>query len=219
MRARPRCHERVLAAAHLFTQTYATHRNTTFDLEGRGLSPVAVSSAASIGSYAADLGTIFTEPSTLIAHSIGCLVALSFSIAHPELVKKLILLGPTQNPLPSGVSAIYLQQAATIRAQNVQDSGVAGRISNADTSKKSKDEKPQAITAIRDLLLLQDSKGYARVYTALAGAMMVGDLSKLKMPVLLITGGEDLFCSAEIVKDYSGRLQYCKVVLLPGVGH
>lgn len=56
----------------------ATHSNTTFDLEGHGLSSVDATSTTSISSYAADLAAIVTKPGILIAHSMGCLVALSF---------------------------------------------------------------------------------------------------------------------------------------------
>ena len=41
----------------------------------------------------------------------------------------------------------------------------------------------------------------------------------MKIPVLLITGEEDLFCSLETVKDYNKRLKDCTVVGLPQVGH
>jgi len=124
---------------------------------------------------------------------MGCLVALSFSIAHPELVMKLILLGPTLNPLAPDIAELCLEQAAVIRAKGLQGPGVADRSANAGTSNKMKDIKSSVVRAIRHLLLSQDPEGYARGYTALAGATEVLETSSLKMPVLLITGEEDIF--------------------------
>ena len=182
-----------LGAAHEYWQPLisslnldATHRKITFDLEGHGLSPVATTSIASISSFAADLAALVAEPGILVAHSMACLVALSFSIAHAELVTKLILLGATRNPLAPGIPELCLEQAAVIRAKGLQGSGVAERSANTGTSKKTKETRSAAVGAIRDLLLSQDLEGFARGYTALAGATEVLDLSTLKMPVLLI---------------------------------
>jgi len=154
-----------LGAAHEYWQPLisslnldATHRNITFDLEGHGLSLVDATSTASISSYAADLAAIVTKPSILIAHSMGCLGALSFSIAHPELVTKLILLGPTLNPLAPDIAELCLEQAAVIRAKGLQGSGVADRSANAGTSKKTKDIKSSVVRAIRDLLLSRSGR-------------------------------------------------------------
>ncbi|CAN9093157.1 unnamed protein product [Alternaria alternata] len=75
-----------------------SHQLWVYDLEGHGLSPTSPLSRLSIESFAADLNGLFEAEdiscnATIVAHSIGCLVALKFALAHPEKVGRLILLG------------------------------------------------------------------------------------------------------------------------------
>lgn len=75
-----------------------SHKSHLFDLEGHGRSPTKSSSRITINSYADDLAGIFShyniKSGVLIAHSMGCLVAMAFALKHPSLVKKLVLIGP-----------------------------------------------------------------------------------------------------------------------------
>lgn len=200
-------------------QLDSSHKNVMFDLEGHGLSPTHAGSIVTIDSYASDLSSILTKPSVLVAHSMGCLVALAFTLAHPELVKKLILVGPPPNPLPQAASENSIKRAAAVREKGMLHSGVAAAVSNAGTSKNTKASKPLALSAVRQFLLSQDPEGYAKGCTALAGATTAMDLSKLKMPVLIVTGQEDGVCPPGNAEAYKGKIQDCKVVVLEGVGH
>jgi pimeloyl-ACP methyl ester carboxylesterase len=79
-----------------------------FDFEGHGLSPTHPLSALSIESLASDVAGVFrvagaspSKPATLVAHSMGCLVAMRFALDNPDLVKKLVLVGPPPFSKPS----------------------------------------------------------------------------------------------------------------------
>ncbi|KAK7225328.1 hypothetical protein V2G26_013331 [Clonostachys chloroleuca] len=72
-----------------------------FDLEGHGSSPTHPLSQLSIASFASDIKAIFeaagasaSAPATLVAHSMGCLAAIKFTLDNPGLVDKLVLVGP-----------------------------------------------------------------------------------------------------------------------------
>jgi pimeloyl-ACP methyl ester carboxylesterase len=197
----------------------STYKNVLFDLEGHGLSPTAATSIVTISSYAADLERILTKPSIVIAHSMGCLVAIAFASSHPELVKKLILLGPPPNPLPQAGSENSIKRAAAVREKGMLHSGVAAAVANDGTSKKTKENTPLALSAVRQFLLSQDPEGYAKGCTALAGATETLDVSKLQMPVLIVTGDEDGVCKPKNAEIYKTKLKDCKVVVLEGVGH
>jgi len=196
----------------------SSNKNILLDLEGHGLSPTAANSIVTISSYAADLAAIFTR-GVLIAHSMGCLVALSFAIAHPELVTKLILVGPPPNPLPQAGSENSIKRASAVRARGLLHSGVVQAVATAGTSKKTKESRPIAFSAVRQMLLSQDPEGYAKGCTALAGASQTLDIEKLQMPVLVITGEEDGVCPPKNAELYKARLKDCKIVVLPDVGH
>jgi 2-keto-4-pentenoate hydratase/2-oxohepta-3-ene-1,7-dioic acid hydratase in catechol pathway/pimeloyl-ACP methyl ester carboxylesterase len=196
-----------------------THENVLLDLEGHGLSPTAASSVITITSYAADLAAIFTKPSILIAQGMGCLVALTFASAHPDLVTKLILIGPPPFVIPTAAREAHLKLAVSVRARGMLHSGNVVGIADIGTSKKTKESKPLALSAVRQFLLSQDPEGYAKGCTALAGATEELDMEPLRMPVLIVTGDENDGCTAEILAFYQRRLRDCRVEMLNGVGH
>jgi 2-hydroxy-6-oxonona-2,4-dienedioate hydrolase len=53
---------------------------------------------ASIAALADGLGAHFTRRSVVVAHSLGCQVATVLAVRRPELVERLVLIGPTVDP-------------------------------------------------------------------------------------------------------------------------
>ena len=77
-----------------------SHKHILYDLEGHGLTPTKASSAVTMESLVDDLFGILTslrfnlDSVTLVSHSVGGLIAMTFALKHPSLAKKLILIGP-----------------------------------------------------------------------------------------------------------------------------
>ncbi|EKG20620.1 Alpha/beta hydrolase fold-1 [Macrophomina phaseolina MS6] len=193
-----------------------------FDLEGHGLSPTSPLSILSIGSFASDLLQIFkhagiTGNATVIAHSMGCLVAATFACKHPELVKKLILLGPPPSPLPAAGSQGSHARAATVRKGGM--SAVVDAIVGAGTSQHTQANNALATTAIRLSLLGQDPEGYAKGCSALAGATDAIPVESLEAETLILTGDNDAVCPPALAKAYGERIAGSEVSVLPNVGH
>ena len=87
-----------------------------FDLEGHDISPISPLNSLSISSFAVDVKGMsqrakITSGSTLVAHSMGCLVALSFTISNPGLVENSFV-GPPPSPLSEAASNGSLARAA-----------------------------------------------------------------------------------------------------------
>lgn len=203
-----------------------SHTSILYDLEGHGLTPTKASSQVTMDSLVADLAGIFAsakyniKSATLIAHSLGGLIAMNFALKHPSLVEKLVLIGPGPSPLPSAASDATLKRATAVRAGGMQASGVVETVSNVATSAMTKSSRPLAMSAIRASLLSQDPEGYAKGCMALAGtAGTVLDIEKLSMPTLVIAGDEDKISSLEWVKKMESRMPNAKVEVLKGVGH
>jgi len=202
----------------------STHSLHLYDLEGHGLSPTSPLSKITIPSLASDLKGIFatagiSSGATVIAHSMGCLVALSFAISNPGLVAKLVLMNPPPNPLPEADGKGFHEHAQLARTQGmaaVVDAFVTGGLSEA--TKKS---NPLAEAAVRLSLLGQYPEGFAKVYTALAGATEVLDCGVVDAETLVITGEEDGVATLKVCEELAGRLKECRKppVVLGGVGH
>lgn len=191
------------------------------DLEGHGLSPTSATSVISIASYAEDIAALAAHAklnsTTVIAHSMGCLIAETLAIKHPELVKNLILLGPPPTPLPEAAQTGSIARAATVRSSGM--SSVVDAVATAGTSAASKKDNPVSIAAVRTSLLSQDPEGYAKGCTALAGASVALDAPKIKAKVLIITGDEDKVSPPAVCEKLASQIDGASVKVLSGTGH
>jgi len=200
-----------------------SHSLHLFDLEGHGLSPTSALSTLSISSFGSDVHGVYeyakiSGGSTLVAHSMGCLVALSFVLQYPDLVKNLILIGPPPNPLPPAASANAHARAALVREKGMM--GVVDAVVTAGTSERTKAQHPVGLTAARLSLLSQDPEGYAKACSALAGATIAFDLGNVQARTLIITGEEDKVSPPALCEKMKSAMPACEdVVVLKDVGH
>jgi len=205
------------------TKLKSAHNCLMFDLEGHGLSPTSPLSKLSIASFATDVRKLssqfgITSGLTLIAHSMGCLVALKCAQDNPDLVSKLILVGPPPSPLPSAASQGSHARAALVRSEGM--GAVVDAVSTAGTSQKTKTSNPLALSAVRLSLLGQSAEGYAKACTALAETTDSLDLESMKAETLIVTGAEDKVSSVEVCEGYKKRLpNVVGVEVLENVGH
>jgi pimeloyl-ACP methyl ester carboxylesterase len=199
-----------------------THSLHLFDLEGHGLSPTSPLSKLSIGSFAADVNGVFenasiTSGATVVAHSMGCLVAVQFALMHPDKVSKLILLGPPPSPLPEAGRAATFARAGTVRTRGM--TSIVDAVVTAGTSDKTKSSNQLAIAAVRLSLLLQDPEGYSKACGALAGAEPL-DFAALKAKILIVTGSEDKVSPPQLCEKYVQSLEgEAEMKILENVGH
>ena len=198
-----------------------THSLHLLDLEGHGLSPTSAASVVSISSYASDVAALARHVNisgaTVVAHSMGCFVALTVALKHPELVSKLVLIGPPPNPLPEAAQTGSIARAALARGSGM--AAVVDAVVTAGTSAKSKTENPLGIATVRMSLLSQDPEGYAKGCTALAGVSQVLTVQNLKAQTLIICGDEDKVSPLQVCEKYASEIKGAKVHVLPHVGH
>jgi pimeloyl-ACP methyl ester carboxylesterase len=204
----------------------SSHKLHLFDFEGHGLSPTHPLSALSIQSLSSDTAAVLkhagassSAPATLVAHSMGCLVALHCALSNPSLIKKLILVGPPPSPLPEAATKGTYARAATVRAKGM--GGVVDAVAGNGTSARSKKSNPQGVAAARISLLGTDPEAYAKACMALAGSSELSlEVEKLTMPTLIITGDEDKVSPPELCEKYATRISTAeKPVALKEVGH
>lgn len=207
----------------LVTKLQSTHFLYLLDLEGHGLSPTSALSTLSIASFAEDFYHLsqvagLNKGVTVIAHSMGSLVALKLALENPDLVSKLILMGPPPSPLPEAGSQGSYARAALVRKQGML--AVVDAITQAGTSVFVQQNNPLAVGAMRASLLSQDAEGYAKACTALAGsATETLDVKSLRIPISFITGEDDKVGPPAICQKYSEATGGGSVQVLKNVGH
>ncbi|OJJ69693.1 hypothetical protein ASPBRDRAFT_46050 [Aspergillus brasiliensis CBS 101740] len=207
----------------LITKLQSTHSLHLLDLEGHGLSPTSALSTLSIASFAEDFYNMsqlagVNNGVTVIAHSMGSLVALKLALQHPGLISKLILMGPPPNPLPEAGRQGSNARAALVRKEGML--AVVDAIVQAGTSAYVQQNKPLSICAVRASLLGQDPEGYAKACAALAASADDPlDIKSLRIPVSIVTGEEDKVSPPALCQKYSETTGGGHVDVLKDVGH
>jgi pimeloyl-ACP methyl ester carboxylesterase len=207
------------------SNSYTLH---LLDLEGHGLSPTSAASVISLQSYADDIQALVAphisqgEEVSLIAHSMGCLVALTLILSSSFPVHSLALLGPPPTPLPAPGRAGMAARAALLRSSGLGPAAVVDAIIAGGTSSLTKEKKPLAVAAVRMSVLAMDAEGYAKGCEAL-GSHSAIDLDAVKRKlaggkVLVVTGSEDGVSPPKIAEAH-GRALGAEVKVLEGVGH
>ncbi|OAA79655.1 fumarylacetoacetate hydrolase [Akanthomyces lecanii RCEF 1005] len=190
------------------------------DLEGHGQSPTSASSTLSIASFAKDVANVLdaadAEEVTVVAHSLGCLVAVKLALDRPNLVKKLVLMGPPPSPLPEAGVTGTIARVKAVRDKGMFD--VSNTILQTALSDETKLSNPTAVAAVRISLLGQDPEGYAKACGALASAPGM-DFAQIKAPTFIITGSEDKVSPPALCDGYSSQISRSKVETLDKVGH
>lgn len=210
----------------LYEKLQATHGLHLIDLEGHGLSPTSALSNFTIESFASDIREVYkiarpdSKPATVIAHSMGCLIALTFALENTDLVSSLVLMGPPPSPLPQAGSSGSFARAETVRSKGMV--AVVDAIVNGGLSSKTKASNPLAVTATRLSLLGQDPEGYAKACMALArSAGKTLDVAQLPAAckTLLLTGTEDAVSPPAKSSAYGQSIKSSEVKVLDDVAH
>lgn len=218
----------ILSQLGLQQEEQSQYTSLLFDLEGHGMSPTKADSTVTIESYANDISELIRTLNiptqngvTLVAHSMGCLVAELFASQHSSMVNRLVLIGPPPCPLPAGGADNSIKRAAAVRAEGMRN--VAMTVATAGTSAKTKSDRPLAFTTVQMSLMSQDPEGYAKGCTALASARDLKiDFAELgkSSKTLIITGDEDKISPPAHVEKLAQTFgNGAKAEVLSQVGH
>ncbi|GAK64597.1 fumarylacetoacetate hydrolase [Moesziomyces antarcticus] len=195
-----------------------SHRIILIDWEGHGRTP-SQSASLSVASIASDILAVFDHLSipeaTLVAHSMGGLIATHFASAHPTRVSGAVLLGPVKALGAPGKDAMK-SRAASVRAQGML--AVADTICNVGLSERTKSQRSLSVAFTRASLLSTPAEGYAQACLAL-GRAEDPDYSKIACPVLFVGGSEDKTSPAATIQSLGKLIKGAKAVTLQDVGH
>jgi pimeloyl-ACP methyl ester carboxylesterase len=136
------------------------------------------------------------EPVLLAGHSAGCQVAAHAAATAPDLVRGLVLVGPTLAPplLPRArLVAAWLRTA--------------------------RHEDPGQVPALARMYLATRPVSLARGIAAARADRIEPPLAAYPGPVLLLRGRHDAICTAEWLGDLADVARRPKVVTLPRGGH
>jgi 3-oxoadipate enol-lactonase len=185
----------------------------TGDRRGYGRSPAADTDHSSADDLADLVRELADGPAVLVGSSFGSLVTLVCALAHPELVRALVLVGPVVSGHP--LSEHFLTRGGNYEAWSGSEIDYwAGAdpwfVAPANTAARAR---------LRALLAAAPQNAEPKPHERAADEPVAGRLGEVRVPTLIVTGADDI----ADVHAHSGVLEAgvpgARRVVLPDCGH
>jgi 2-succinyl-6-hydroxy-2,4-cyclohexadiene-1-carboxylate synthase len=180
-----------------FTRAF---RVVTVDLPGHGRSGTAGPARVSVERTADDLATILQRtdatPADVLGYSLGARIALRLAIAHPTVVRRLVLESPSAG-LPTEAERTARRQADEDLATMIERDGIAAFVAEWERQPVFASHAslpPARATRLRAMRLANDPHGLAAsLRGAGQGAMepLFDRLATVGAPTLIVAGALD----------------------------
>jgi len=160
----------------------------------------------------------------LVGWSMGAYAALHFALRHPGRLEGLVVVGVGSGSPVDEIEGFRADMADLARLYRQEGSEAAAeRIASGANRQPLKRNNPEAWTAWRDALRRRPAEAMARVCANYQGRRpslldFEGELSRLKVPVLILIGEEDAPCLG-ISRALARTIPGAKLRVFPKVGH
>ena len=157
------------------------------------------------------------QPAVIVGHSMGALLSLSIAKEYPELCLGIIAMNTVYKRSEDAKQAVQLRAANLAKLSNAD---VCAPISRWFSDNLSDEDKFNA-QLCRDWLSAANLDGYAAAYRifALEDGPKTLNISKLKMPVLYITGELDKNSNISMTNALSKITPKAEAVIIEGSRH
>jgi 3-oxoadipate enol-lactonase len=201
----------------------AKYRVIRYDLRGFGKSEVPSRRFAQHEELAELLRYLHVTSAYLIGISYGGKVALDFTLAHPELVEKLVLVAPSVSGVePSAeVLAFYEAEEKALEAENLAEATELNLRMWVDGPERTPGEVDPEVRA------LVGEMQYHAFQTVFPEAAVELDLEppanlrlgEVKAPVLVVVGDHDIQAKIDLAQRLKMELANAQLVVIPKVAH
>ena len=202
-----------------------SYRVLTYDVRGHGQTETPPAEY-NIGLLVQDLYELLKAlnvPETyILGYSMGGRIALGLALAHPEMVKALILANSGVAPIQR--SEEEMKQMMEMRQRQmeiVEKQGLGPAMDEMTTRALSPgfaEKKPEVFAHYKEIRLKNDPRAYLTLMKAMPWAAPPPDVSALKLPTLIIAGEHDLLTGPEAAKASQRLIAGSKLVVMP-TGH
>ena len=157
----------------------------------------------------------------LMSAVMDCLNAANIKRAHfvghsmGTLICQHLLFGPILEP-PVAARQALIDRAATARTDGM--AGIADMVANSSLSNSSRSANPVTAAFVRESLMRQDGKGYAKHCEALSKAQAANH-AEIHCPTLLVAGANDLVAPVKMARELKNKIDKAKLEIIPDIGH
>lgn len=198
-----------------------SYRVITFDVRGSGKTE-SPKEDYSISLLAEDtyelMRAIKVENAYFLGYSMGGRVALELTLNHPEMVKALILANSAVGLTPPSPEAAERRRVMLELLNKGDIKKFAEMMTTHAFSPGFQSKNPAEFQRYARVKSQNKAEGIARLMQSLAALTRPPDLSRVKCPVLLIAGENDLYMGIEQGKQAHKTMTSSKLVILP-TGH
>jgi len=165
----------------------------TYDFLGHGESPLPPEEP-SLDDYVEQLNNLlkYLDLSliSLVGHSMGALISVAFALKYPDKVKALVPINIAFNRSEEAQTGVLNRANQILQAKKILN--IEQTLERWFKNKTSADDLIK-IDNIRNWLVNTSPQGYGRAYRlfALSDKVFLNKLSRLRPPVLYLTGDED----------------------------
>ena len=165
----------------------------TYDFLGHGESPLP-SEEPVLDDYVEQLNNLLKHLDlsliSLVGHSMGALISVAFALKHPDKVKALVPINIAFNRSEDAQKGVLNRANQILQTKKILN--IEQTLERWFKNKTSEDDLTK-INNVRNWLANTSPQGYGRAYRlfALSDKVFLNKLSRLRPPVLYLTGEED----------------------------
>lgn len=202
----------------VFSKSYQV---ITYDVRGSGETE-SPEGEYSISLFSEDvyelMKAIGVKNAYFLGYSMGGRIALELALNHPELVKALVLANSSPVLAPPTAESIERRRAMLEPLDKGDMKAFAEMMTTNAFSPGFRSSHPVEFERYMKVKLQNQPQGIARIMRLLGVPASPPDLSKVKCPVLLVVGENDLYMGAEQGEQAHKAIASSKLVILP-TGH
>ena len=195
------------------------HPVLAYDHRGHGRSP-RVQGPWRMADVADDAAAVIDAwgrgPVVFVGLSMGGMAGQGVALRRPELLRGLVL-AHTAARYPEAARAGWRQRVATVQAEGLQ--AVVETVLQRYLVEPVRAAQPDAVQAMRALLLANDRPSYIAACEAVAGVDWLDRLHELTVPTAVIAGAHDGGATPAMAEDIHRRIAGSTLDILPEASH
>lgn len=190
------------------------------DLRGHGLT-MQPPGEMSIAQMAEDVAALWTAlnlpPAHVVGHSMGGLVAMQLTHAHPEHVRTLTLMDTAATFNQGVIGSLMSVYPVVVRLRNRT---VGWQNENRDRAAGfSTEVEPQYHEWVWQKRMFNQTEPYLAAWTAIVNFSAVNFLPALSLPILIVYGEHDSLIPQDFRDTLTGLLPNAEVAIITGGDH
>ncbi len=195
----------------------ARHPLLRYDKRGHGLSDCPPG-PYTLDDHAADLAGLLDhlqiEQAILVGISVGGMIALAFSLAHPERVDRLVI---CDSGAKIGTTELWNSRIETVRQQGL--SSMVDAVLARWLTPSFAQAQPAAYRGYANMLARTPAEGYAATCAALRDADLTVAVGAIQTPTLVLCGAEDVATPPALGQALANALPNASFELIEDAAH